>query len=394
VTRTLKTQDLKDLVIGAPALATGGGGVAPPNEIVEKMVGEVVAKGATCKLVELKEIPDTASIFYGCGAGGGINYEMRKKWGGWGSDPLWEIEQKKQLFPLNDWSELPQPDNRETAKKMLIEMMGEKKPYAHLLFEVAPYLKRLCDAALSGELVIDADTTGYRGEPEMAISTLNLFDVPICPVVLATSFGDVIVYKKLLNWQRFEDLNRTIANVSGGGVGGVLQIEGKQVKKSAVPGSLTLTINVGRSIREARENGDDPVEAIIDATKGYRLFDGKIVSYLREDRDGFWWGESRLKGVGDFEGHSFRIWYKECNQISWKDEKVYVTCPDPIDVVDRKTGEGLSNITPAVWTPGREVTVIGRKSIDPWHTEKGLKIAGPTHFNYWMPYKPIEKMVA
>ena len=75
----LQQQDLKDLVIGAPALTTGGGGVAPPNETIEKMVAEVAEKGGICKLIDPKELPNDATIFYGCGAGGGINLEMRKK---------------------------------------------------------------------------------------------------------------------------------------------------------------------------------------------------------------------------------------------------------------------------------------------------------------------------
>jgi hypothetical protein len=393
MTKILKPQDLKDLVIGAPALTTGGGGVAPPMEIVDEMVEDLTEKGGTCKLIQPNEIPDKSTILYGCGAGGGINLQMRENWGGWGKDYLWEIEQKQKLFPLNSWSKLPINNTRDTAKKMLMELIGEKKPYANLLFEVAPYLNRLCNAALSGDLIIDADTTGYRSEPEMAISTLNLYDVPICPAVLATSYGDIITYQNLLNWQRFEDLNRTIANASGGGVGGLFAIEGKHVKKSVVPGSTTFIIKVGKAIREAREKNDDPVEALLDVIKGYKLFEGKIVSYLREERGGYWWGQSRFKGINDFEGHSFRIWYKECNQISWKDEKMFVTCPDPIDVVDNRTGEGLSNITPEVWGIGKEVSVIGRKSIDAWRSEKGLKIAGPTHFNFWSPYIPIEEII-
>ncbi len=393
MTKILKPQELKDLIIGAPALTTGGGGVAPSNETVEKMVAEVVEKGGACKLIDPKELPNDSTIFYGCGAGGGINLEMRKKWGSWGRDTLWEIEQKQKLFPLNDWSELPSPNPREKVKDMLVEMLGGKPPYAYLLFEVAPYVRRLCSAALSGDLIIDADTTGYRSEPEMAISTLNLYNVPICPAILATSYGDIITYQKLLNWQRFEDLNRTIANASGGGVGGLLAIEGKYVKRSVIPGSTSFIIKVGKAIREAREIGDDPVSALLDVTKGYKLFEGKIVSYLREERGGYWWGESRLKGINEYEDQSCRIWYKECNQISWKDEKVFVTCPDPIDVVDRETAEGLSNITPEVWKLGREVTVLGRKAFDNWRTQKGLLIAGPTHFDFWMSYKPIEEIM-
>ena len=48
---------------------------------------------------------------------------------------------------------------------------------------------------------------------------------------------------------------------------------------------------------------------------------------------------ARIKGTGKYAGQTLKIWFKNENQISWIDEKSYVTCPDPFTVVDRETGE-------------------------------------------------------
>jgi len=37
--------------------------------------------------------------------------------------------------------------------------------------------------------------------------------------------------------------------------------------------------------------------------------------------------------------------------------------------------------------------VVGVRAEDIWRTEKGLKLLGPRHFGYNIPYKPIEEIV-
>ena len=91
--------------------------------------------------------------------------------------------------------------------------------------------------------------------------------------------------------------------------------------------------------------------------------------------------------------HTMKIWFQNENQISWIDDKPYVTCPDPFTVVDRETGEGLSNFRVTDWPQGRKVVVWGMKSAAPWRTERGLRIYNPKHFGFDIEYKSIEKIV-
>jgi len=152
-------------------------------------------------------------------------------------------------------------------------------------------------------------------------------------------------------------------------------------------------MKVGKAILDAREKGSDPVEALTKAANGYPLFEGEVAAYTNEGRDSFTWGNVWIKGTGDYEGKTFKLWFQNENQISWIDDKPYVTCPDPFTVVDRETGEGFSNFRAASWTQGRKVAVWGMKSAPAWRTARGLKIYKPKHFGFDIEWKPIEEVV-
>jgi len=95
--------------------------------------------------------------------------------------------------------------------------------------------------------------------------------------------------------------------------------------------------------------------------------------------------------LGEYEGQSFSIWYKNENHISWLNGEPFVTSPDCIAVVDLETGEALTN---SVIASGQKVAVIGVKTLDPaYRTEKGLEILGPRHFGFDIDYVPIEERV-
>ena len=118
------------------------------------------------------------------------------------------------------------------------------------------------------------------------------------------------------------------------------------------------------------------------------------MSHLFEEKLSFILGYSHLKGIGDWKGHNMRIWYKNENHISWLDEKPWITSPDGINVIDPKTGWGLSNYWLAEWEYGKKVNVVGVMAEDIWRTEKGLKLLGPKHFNFDIQYRPIEEILA
>jgi len=412
--RKLSREDLLSFTRGAMALSTGGGGVRPLEETVERMVDDALARGNEFKLVTLKEVPDDEIVLSGLGTGGGIRMEQKLRWmnqpgffsasGGvlrTGFDGVTfihdQIKLKDKTFaPLNSWSELPGPDWADAGLKRLKELIGDRKIFSSLEGEIMQMaIRRLVRYPEKGWPIIDATGCGHRAVPECNINTLNIHDVPVCPAVITTSWGDLLVLEKTLSWQRAEEIIEGISTYSGGSAGGPLAVEGRVLKKAALPGAISFTIEIGKAMRRAVASGDDPIEAMIEASDGwaYKVFEGKVTALLFEEKYGFIWGYSLIKGTGAYAGHHLKIWYKNENHISWLDEKPYITSPDGLNVIDPKTGWGLSNFWTSEWEHGRQVTVVGVRAEPIWRTEKGLRLLGPKHFDFDIPYRPMEKVL-
>jgi DUF917 family protein len=76
---------------------------------------------------------------------------------------------------------------------------------------------------------------------------------------------------------------------------------GAQVKRTAVRGSLTQTLEIGRAIRIAREETEDPCRALVShlhrperGRHAYEVFDGKIADVMHETRDGWHFGRVQV----------------------------------------------------------------------------------------------------
>ena len=76
------------------------------------------------------------------------------------------------------------------------------------------------------------------------------------------------------------------------------------------------------------------------------------------------------------------------NLISWKNDKVYVSCPDLICILDANSLIPISNPN---WNQDQVVIVLGFKSPLLWRTEKGIDLFGPRVFGYKFDFIPIEK---
>lgn len=413
--RILSREELLSFTRGAQALAAGGGGVRPLEEDIEKMVDEALAQGKEFKLITLEEIPDDAVVLSGILTGGDTRMEQKLRWmnqpgllaasGGvlrTGFNSMTFIHDQirlkdKTFAPLNSWSELPGPEWADAGLERLNELIGEKKVFSSLIGEINQMqIRSIIGYPDKGWPIIDATASGHRAVPESSITSLNIHDVPLCPVVITTNWGDLLVLEKTLSWQRAEEIVEGISTYSGGNAGGPLAVEGKVMKKVAIPGGISFTIKIGKAMARAVESGDDPIEAMINASDGwaYKVFEGEITALLLEPKYGFLYGYSLLKGAGDWAGHHLKIWFKNENHITWLDEKPYITSPDGINIIDPETGWGLANSWPAEWEYGRKVVVVGVRAEDIWRTEKGLRLLGPKHFDSDIPYRPIEEIIS
>lgn len=396
-TKTLSKEDLWHSVLGGAALSTGGGGSAPSYERFCQAVDPIFDAGLKPTMVDPMDLPDDASILMPIGIGGGITREDRERYGPpirFGPYRDIVFKEMDRVFPLLKWAERPTGDRRAAAIERLKEIKGEEEYAAYFPGEIGPGIYRQAlSGAREGVPVVDADGAGQRAVPELSLISFNVKELPATPAVIMTGWGDMLVYEKSLSWQRLEDITRAIALVSGGGNSTIMSLKGKDIKESSVHGSYSKAIKVGKAIQEARESGDNPIDKIVEATKGYKIFEGEAVSYTSEGKFAFTWGNGWIKGTGEFDGKLFRFWFKNENQISWLDGEPYVTCPDPFTVIDSKTGDGLSNFRAAAWAPGRKVAVVGVKAVDIWRTERGLRIYNPGHFGFDIKYRPIEEIM-
>jgi DUF917 family protein len=244
-----------------------------------------------------------------------------------------------------------------------------------------------------GVPVVDGDYAGGRAIPEVPQALPELAGIPVCPMSFVTRWGDIVILKETVSSAMADRIGRMITVASYGGTGfSWYLMQAHQVKEVVALGTLSKALRVGRAIREARERGLDPVVEATKAVEGWVLFEGQITATEIADEESFAFGMGthRMKGSGDYEGHSFSIWYKNEYHVSWLDEQPFVTSPDSMIIVDRETGE------PAIsydFSVGDEVAVIGRVAHEAHRSEKGIQALGPRHFGFDIDYVPIEKRV-
>ncbi|MEM3730480.1 MAG: DUF917 domain-containing protein [Candidatus Bathyarchaeia archaeon] len=365
----LDKQQIEDLLVGAKILGTGGGGEI---EWARPLINEVFEKNKEFVLVDPKEVPDDELVVIAGRLGGGVTAEEARM-----------VEGYKKVY------ERPEL----TAVLELSRYLG-KSPYALLPTEIGAgnTLAAMYVAAMLDKVTVDGDACG-RAKPEITISTTHVAGVSVAPLCVVTSFGDIMFLDRAVDDVRAEQICRAVATASGGMVGVCrCPMQGKVLSKAIVPNSVTKAISIGQKIREAHKAGKNPVEALLSAVNGIEIFTGKVSGFKREEKGSFMWGNITIKGTGNYAGQILKVFFKNEHLISWLNEKPYVTCPDPICIVDAKTAYGLSNWKDD-FAENREVVVIGVPAHPIWRTERGLKLFGPAHFGYNIPYTPIEEIV-
>lgn len=163
-----------------------------------------------------------------------------------------------------------------------------------------------------------------------------------------------------------------------------------QVKEVIIPGTLTDSYVVGQTIRESREAvGQDPVEEVIEIMKGYLLFKGILTKREYEDKKGFMVGTHIFEGLDEFQNHTFKIWFKNENHITWKDDKPYVCSPDIVAVVNLNDCQPITNTNLKV---GQKVAIIGKPN-NKYRDKVDIKLLTPGYFGFDIEWKPMEQVL-
>jgi len=366
--------DVEDFVRGCAFLGTGGGG-SPSAGL--KLLTEDIEKFGEIVIQDASKVRDDAWVAtpYLMGSIAPKTSEVIKKMQELGLMKRIGLAEKMLSLAV---LELEKYMGVEIEAIVAIELGGANTP--------GPI-----DVALSlGRIAVNGDYAG-RAIPEVPQTTLYVYDIPPYPAVYVDEYGNKTVITRAINYQMAERLGKLVSVGAFGLVGGAsFVMRGTEMKKIIIPNTLTEAYEIGRTIREAREKGDDPAIAVTEKMRGWLLFRGVVKKKDWEDREGYMWGTTYVDGTDEFAGHTAKVWFKNENHVMWFDDKVMATSPDIIVIIDAKTGEPITNTDVK---EGMKVSVVGLKGREPFRTPKGLEILGPKHFGFNIEYIPIEKRI-
>jgi DUF917 family protein len=162
----------------------------------------------------------------------------------------------------------------------------------------------------------------------------------------------------------------------------------EEVRRAAIPGTVTLAVEIGHAVRAARAALANPVDAALAVAGGKRLFHGKIVDVERRLLGGFARGVLQFEGSGADSGKSLQIDFQNENLIARTGEgEILAVVPDLICLVDEDSAEP---VTTEIVRYGLRVVVIGIPAPQMLKTPPALEVIGPAAFGYAdVPYVPL-----
>ncbi|WP_435237708.1 DUF917 domain-containing protein [Psychromonas sp. PT13] len=369
----INDQMIDDIALGATVLGTGGGG--------DPYSGSLMAKVAIANASKPVELIPLATV----------------------KDDWMTVPSSMLGAPTVSIEKINAKDQMLVAFEAMEKTLG-KTIAATFPIEVGGFnsLIPILVAAQKGIPVIDCDAMG-RAFPESQMVTFYLDGLPSAPNTLADEKGNVaILYPLDGRWS--ERFVRPITEQMGGSAAICdYPMNGKNLKKSALPGTLSKAIKIGQAIRHANQNGDNAVDAVLKIVKGYRLISGKIIDIERTTSGGFATGGvtiEKLQRRSD-QTENTQVYVHFQNELllahygnSKADmcaENLLATTPDLISILDHETGHP---ITTEQLRYGQRIDLIAYPCDPKWRTIKGIEVAGPNYFGYDLAYNTIESLIA
>ena len=360
----IQEADLQDISIGAAFLGTGGGG--------DPYIGRLLALSAikefgAPEMIGVDDVADDAMVF--TIAMLGVPAVLGEK-AACGDDIDLAIDKLKERLDC------------EVDALVSIEIGGVNS------------MIPIVAGARTGLPVVDADGMG-RAFPEIQMVTFNIYGVPCSPLCITDDHLESLIVEAE-DPKAAEDEVRVASVKMGCSVMlSSYPMTGKQLKESAVRGTLTLAKEIGQAIRQGRRTGD-PIEALLrclQQTPYYNqcrlLFDGKVVDINREIKEGFSIGFCKLVSLLD-PAKSFEIMFQNEHLVAKEQGVTKALVPDLICVVDRETAQP---IPVEALKYGQRVAVVATSAAPIMRTEKALAVFGPHAFGIDEPFVPIEELV-
>lgn len=362
--RKIGVEEMEYLAIGAAVLGTGGGG---DPYIGKLMAQQAIEECGPVTLLDPEEVPDDALV----------------------------VPVAMMGAPTVFFEKIPNGDEALHSLRRLEDHLG-KKAYAVMPMECGGLNSTIpfVVAARAGLPLVDADGMG-RAFPELQMETFNVYGVSGTPMVITDERGNWCLVNTVDN-ALMEHIARGIA-VRMGGVGHIAEypMTGEEMKRTSIPFTTTLAIDIGRAIVEARSRSENPFEAMSKALSDSMygapvvLFEGKIIDVDRKTVEGFTRGTVTLEGIGSDTGSRFMVEFQNENLIAYRNDEVVATVPDLITFLDIETNKP---ITTEGLRFGYRTVCIGIPTPAIMRSDQALDIWGPRYFGFELPFIPVEEL--
>ena len=227
-----------------------------------------------------------------------------------------------------------------------------------------------------------------RAFPTLDNTTFKIFGLRACPVIVTNEHADAVIIESAN--ARAEAISRAVLTELGGACCSVLYpMSGRDAKRTLIPRTVSLALNIGRAILAARAAGADPLDALIRELRRFDpamvarvLFEGKVTDVCRTIAGGFNTGAGTLRGLGAFRGDAGFVFQNEFLTIS-VGGKTLAIVPDLICFLDSETTDP---ITCETLRYGQRVRVLGISSAPVLRTPAGIAACGPAAFGLTEPF--------
>jgi DUF917 family protein len=330
----LHQADIDPLLEGLAIFGTGGGGSPAWGRAI---LENDFACGRTPSLIDLSAISDESTV-----VSGGIMGSVKV------------LEQMGTENVMRHWEERFELLE---VHRVMQRLLG--RPIDHVVpFEVGglntPVMLSL--GARLGAPVVDGDALG-RSAPETQMTSFIGHGVSLTPMPLVDMQGNVVVVEQAADLTFPDQVGRFVITRGGGlGANHHYPMDGRTAKRVIIPNTISASLELGREVLAARDQGGDPLATVLRRVRGTLLFVGEIAAMKEAEALGFYFTTVEVRGQEAFAGKQAELVIKNETMYLAIDGAPRAYFPDLVLMLEPHTGRGLMSVE---LRPGSLVSLVG-----------------------------------